>query len=530
MNKASLKILLILLGLSSFAIAPRFQQEKRASSLNPVLLLNNTNLDEFLRYNPKGAQKIFLKMDVKAIIKNANGFIRINQSYDEVDIYGSQIVYHIQNGRILSRDGRISDIEIDSIVPNISMEQAKEIANEQISTKGEIKGSLKILPMKEDNYLVWHLEESSTFSRWHSMVNAHTGEIMMQFQGLTTGTGQLSNGKNVSFKTSKNFFSSRHQLKAKGLHKISTYSTHFDSEDKPVLPGSIGTSPDDKWPDTAMVDAHYYASEFVSLLLNNFERHSFDNNGATIISTVHYAPEEGEAYANAFWNGSQMVYGDGGIILGRTEKDDKVVAPLSGALDVIAHEISHAITEKSSSLIYLNESGALNEAFSDILGTYAEYKIQGDRFDWNIGEDIWDIRNPLTALRYMNDPTRDKSSSDYYPEKFPLCEKLETEEDWLKCMKRDNGGVHLNSGIANLMFYLLSEGGSHPRRKTRIRVRGLGIEKATQYVFKAFTQKLVATSTFHDARMAMIKVAREQRASVFEIQSIQDAWSAVGVN
>jgi vibriolysin len=118
-----------------------------------------------------------------------------------------------------------------------------------------------------------------------------------------------------------------------------------------------------------------------------------------------------------------------------------------------------------------NESGALNEATSDILGEATSF--WAGKGDWKIAANIYTPVTPGDALRYMDDPTRDGRSSDYYPER----------EDGDSCTPtgmNDNCWVHRNSGIANLFFYLLSQGGSHPRQKTTVLVLGIGIEKAQQ--------------------------------------------------
>ena len=111
----------------------------------------------------------------------------------------------------------------------------------------------------------------------------------------------------------------------------------------------------------------------------------------------------------------------------------------------MVHEITHAITEKTSGLIYRGESGALSEAFSDIMATYAEHKLDEKNVDWKIGEDIWTPQVPGDAMRYMDNPTLDGKSRDHYEDRYKGID--------------DSGGIHLNSGIANLAFYLLARRG-----------------------------------------------------------------------
>src|SRR5207248_565890 len=137
-------------------------------------------------------------------------------------------------------------------------------------------------------------------------------------------------------------------------------------------------------------------------------------------------------------------------------------------------------------LTYSNESGAINEAMSDIHGEVIESWQRGNgdvaagvtSDTWKVGEVIWTPNTPGDALRYMNNPTQDGSSADYYPERYTGTS--------------DNGGVHSNSGIANLAFYLLSQGGTHPRSKTTVQVPGIGIAKAAQIFYRANTHYLTA--------------------------------------
>ena len=218
--------------------------------------------------------------------------------------------------------------------------------------------------------------------------------------GSTYGRGKTSLGKNVLFKIKRRKFLKEYSMEVSKGNSRSTYN----AKEQRILPGDISTASFIQWQDSSLVDAHYYAGMFAKLLKKRFKRYSFDNKGTPIVSTVHF----GKDYINAFWNGTQMVYGDGGVIPGRNGSPDMKVAPLAGGFDVVAHEISHAITTTSSNLRYYSESGALNEAFSDIMATYAEYKVQKKNFDWMLGEDIWDTDNADTCLLYTSPSPRDR--------------------------------------------------------------------------------------------------------------------------
>ena len=253
--------------------------------------------------------------------------------------------------------------------------------------------------------------------------------------------------------------------------------------------------------------AHDFAGDTYNCYAALFARDSYNNAGALLRSSVHYSSN----YVNAFWNGSQMVYGDG---------DGVNAIPLDRGFDVVAHELTHAVTENESGLIYANESGALNEANSDTFAAICEsWKdgnvISGDT--WKVGEDVWTPGTAGDALRYMNNPTIDGSSRDYYPERYTG--------------SADNGGVHWNSGIPNLAFYLAVAGGQHPRGRTPgITVAALGMDVTAQIWYRAATQYYQSTTNMAQASAACVQAATD----LFPLdpsvrQSIADAWGAVGV-
>jgi len=258
---------------------------------------------------------------------------------------------------------------------------------------------------------------------------------------------------------------------------------------------------------------------------NYFGRDSYDNKGAPLKASVHAQFSSGSQCSpnNAVWLGypyNQMAYGDG---------DGVTLKNLALALDVTGHELTHAVTGVTSGLVYQSESGALNEAMSDIIGvTVATWKRAGgsaagnpqtlvaDSKTWQVGADAAGTQLAGGALRFMNNPTQDGYSADYYPQRLTGT--------------ADNGGVHGNSGIANLAYYLLSQGGSHPRQKTTTVVTGIGLAKAARIFYTADTSLLTANATFQDARNATAQAAQ----SLFgvcsaEWTSTHRAWDAVGV-
>jgi len=359
-----------------------------------------------------------------------------------------------------------------------------------------------IYPAKNESYLVWLVKENNFDSNWHAIVRADNGAIINAFQGIHTGTGVGVLGDTKPVESTQSGGTYRMSISEGGASRA-TYTSNNGTS----LPGTLMTDSNDNWNATsqrAAVDAHHYAGWTLDFFRDQLGRNSFDGNGAQVRSTVNYSNN----YVNAFWNGSQMVYGDG---------DGSTALALSGGFDVVAHEISHAVTQYTSGLIYQNESGALNEAFSDIMAAAAEYYYQSSQFDWLLGEDIWTPGTSGDALRYMNDPTVDGSSRDHYSSRY--------------VGSADNGGVHWNSGIANLAFQLSVDGGIHPRSgnygNSNINVPSIGMAKAMNIFYQGLTS-LSSSSDFADARSACISAATSLYGTT-EADAIKDAWAAVGV-
>ncbi|HXH95208.1 MAG TPA: M4 family metallopeptidase, partial [Thermoanaerobaculia bacterium] len=266
--------------------------------------------------------------------------------------------------------------------------------------------------------------------------------------------------------------------------------------------------------DTTAQAAYNYAGNVYDYYKNVLGRDSYDNAGATIISSVHYS----SSYNNAFWNGSQMVYGDG---------DGTTFIPLSKALDVDAHELTHAVTERTAALAYSNESGALNEATSDIMGNsceaYSKNAGTPNSNTWKVGEDIYTPNTAGDALRYMNNPTQDGSSKDWYPSRYTGT--------------ADNGGVHSNSGIANLAYYLMVMGGTHPRSMSTVVVPALSatsstsLDMAQRIWYRALTVYMTSSTNFQGARNATAQAAADLYGGTAgsAYNSVQKAWDCVGV-
>ena len=255
--------------------------------------------------------------------------------------------------------------------------------------------------------------------------------------------------------------------------------------------------------DPAADEAYDGAGDTYDLYHDVYGRNSVDDLGLRLDSTVHY----GQNYDNAFWNGRQMVYGDG---------DGQLFNRFTIALDVIGHELTHGVTQYEAGLTYSGQSGALNESMSDVFGSLVKQRKLGqaaDKADWLIGQGLLADGVQGQGLRSMaapgtayNDPALGKD-----PQPARMRDYVNTSSD--------NGGVHINSGIPNHAFYI-----------TAMEIGGYAWEKAGKIWYVALTTFLKRRSTFQTAASATFHVAGTLfGAGSHEQQSVSRAWAAVDI-
>ena len=210
-----------------------------------------------------------------------------------------------------------------------------------------------------------------------------------------------------------------------------------------TLPGRLVRSAGERESgDTAVDEAATGITATLALYSEVFGRDSYDGHGAGVLATVHY----GVDYDNAFWNGAQLVFGDG---------DQKIFGRFTKPIDVLGHELSHALTEKTAGLTYQGQSGALNESISDVFGACMKQRVLGQNAadaDWLVGQGIFLPSVHGTALRSMKEP-----GTAYDDPALGKDPQVATMDDYVDTTD-DNGGVHTNSGIPNKAFYLVASG------------------------------------------------------------------------
>jgi len=344
-------------------------------------------------------------------------------------------------------------------------------------------------------------------SRDYVYVDAHTGKVVHQDaiikHAATNATchTKYSGTKTLKTDSYSGSFRLRDYTRGNGivtldLNGSTDYNTAIDFTDN-----------DNNWiewnnaaQDDAALDAHYGAQATYDYFSEKHNRNSYDNNGAILYSYVHYDT----GYDNAFWDGNRMTYGDG-----------KERFSALSSMDVAAHEIAHALCRSTANLVYANESGALNEGFSDIWAACVEHYAEPNKSTWLIAEDI--MLNG-TALRSMNAP-KSGNPPDTYGGTY-----WHTTSD-------DNGGVHTNSGVLNYWFYLLATGGTGTNDNgDTYNITGIGIDLAAQIAYRTETVYLSQNSNYSSARTFSIQAAEDLfGACSEEVIATTNAWYAVGV-
>lgn len=450
---------------------------------------------------------------------------RYQQYYQQAKVLGGQFTQYIDSS---GSSRALIGFYYPDLQPtnNIGLSRAvvNGIVDRQIGNGGSRQVDLMINPAN-GRFFYW-AETFRPTSRWVLWIDAASGGVVNRYNALAHDCGNLAApcGHGVAYDDGD--ASDIKDLSGLTTQSGSSYllrstdgrqETHDQGSTRRPFLGPVAADSDDSWvllgdespSQPALVDAQYYAFVTDQYLLS---QHGYDwvdqaQSTAGLSSMVIHA-HYNKDYSNAFWNGSYVGIGDG------DQTSYRELTPL----DVVAHEFTHGVTDFTSDLIYQNESGALNEAFSDMIGNSAEFFAEGAGLepgltlqpDWQVGEDL-DLRNDQEAgFRNMANPAEDGDPS-HYDDRY-------TGGD-------DNGGVHINSGIANHWYYLLVNGGQNadPDRASGSNVSGIGLAAAEQIAFLGFIA-LQSDADFCDARAATISVAGSYQSNV------QDAWEEVGVS
>lgn len=285
----------------------------------------------------------------------------------------------------------------------------------------------------------------------------------------------------------------------------------FDAENGSRLPGRLVRSEGQPATgDPATDEAYDGAGSTYDLYWDIYARNSIDGNGLRIDSTVHYQ----RGYDNAFWNGEQMVYGDGDEDL---PPEQRLFNRFTIAIDIIGHELAHGVTQYEANLVYSNQPGALNESMSDVFGSLVKQRALGQtasQADWIIGQGLFTANVNGQGIRSMKAPGT--AYDDPVLGKDPQPAHM---QDY-KSVPYDNGGVHINSGIPNHAFYL-----------TAVEMGGNAWEKAGRIWYVTLRDKLSSRSDFQAAARLTFEAAGELfGAGSLEQQAVRTGWSGVGID
>ncbi|WP_225413323.1 M4 family metallopeptidase [Stigmatella hybrida] len=504
--------------------------------------------------SPPGASLIGPRFDAskaftpRAIERDELGMthVRMDRVHEGVKVFGEQVIGHLDaDGKFAGLTGETSSLPtgLGTTQPKLTEKDALAIAQKQFGGPADRAPQVERVlyqDAKGEYQSAYRVELSNLGGdaqprRMNYLLDANSGKLFESFNQLggierphaqpgtstpkaekpqppappTSGTVDdttLYSGK-VDLATKKNAdgtYSLEDSTRGKGVVTLDAQGK--EEAQNPVAiqdNNNVWGEATDPSRNKAAVDAHYGAQMTYDMLKNVLGRDSLDGKGEKLISNIHI----GKDFVNAYWDGTQMNYGDG---------NGKDAGPLT-TLDIAGHEIAHGLTERTAGLLYRNESGGLNEAFSDIIGTgvewYASQQNQAVQFDWAVGEDAWTPTNgdATDALRYMDDPTKDGYSVDHY-KNYPK----QTE-------------VHGSSGIANNAFYLLANGGTNRTSKATVQ-DGIGMEKGLKIYYRALAHYMTPSTTFAQAREATVKAATDlYGAGSTEAKKVAESWAAVGV-
>lgn len=480
---------------------------------------------------------------VRDVVVDRDGtqHVRYDRTYRQLPVLGGDFVVHLKPDGAFHSANRAtrSKISLASIVPSISAPKAADLAANALRAvnlgetlkKLTAKPQLVVDALHGAPKLAWRTSVVARDSLGNPVsrtviTNARTGAQIDAWDDIETATGDGKSLYSGTVPLRTTLSGSTYQLK--DPTRGNTYTGDAANQSDLCLltticvsraPSTVFTDADNHWGTgtssdraSAAVDAQYGTDVTWDFYKNEFGRNGIADDGKGSYNRVHY----GNKYNNAFWDDSCfcMTYGDG---------DGTTLGPLVG-LDVAGHEMTHGVTSKTAALTYSGESGGLNEATSDILGTLVEWYANNssDPGDYLIGEKVVRSGFGAEALRFMDKPSKDGVSADYWSSSVG---KLD---------------VHYSSGVANHFAYLLAEGSgaktingvsyNSPTSNGKT-VTGIGREKLGRIWYRALTAYMTSSTDYAGARTATLNAAKDlYGAGSPEYGAVGAAWSAVNVN
>lgn len=484
---------------------------------------------------------------------------RLDQFYDGVRIWGADVVRNSDRGVPISIFGVLAPELSVQTRSRLTAETATTAIVEAAGVGASVLGvpELLVFPTDSGEYRLAY-EAVVRMPAQHDVIrliaDAVTGQELLRYSAIKTqsavgtGRGVLGDQKKLSVSRVGASYVTWDQLRPPTIltHDFRGDLQRFKSFELGHLSlttADLASKADNVWTDPAVVDAHAHTGMALDYYYKRFSRNGIDGRNKPVfiltnalsqqaalsVSTLDLLKYATAAYAISEGGLDYLFFGNGlppGFYLDTTGQNSTYYA---GALDVVAHELTHLVVNNSSRLIYRNEAGALNEAFADMMGKGVEffYRPAGSavgQADYTLGKDISRAVRPgaLNGIRSMANPGLFGDPDHYFYRFWRLNDRGQAP---------DNGYVHSNSGIANHAFYLSIEGGTH--RVSRLSVSGVGAtnrEQIERAFFRAFTLLMPANSTFVTARAATTQAARDLYGvgSTAE-RAVDQAWTAVGV-
>lgn len=464
----------------------------------------------------------YYHLKVKSEVKDSTGnHIRYQVTAHGIPVENMTYIAHLRDNRLEKANGNYKILSAGESRPVIDNQTALKIAIAHSKAEeflweipnaigySKPQGELVYIADNDILKLCYKLDlySSKPHLRNYVYVDAISGKVLKVTSRIRKGdaTGTAVTRYNGTRPITTDFYSSSYRLRESGrTGGIETYDLNNDMD---IINAVDFTDNDNLWNTTANMDdaaydVHFGTEKTYDYFLNIHSRHSYDNANGKLISFVHF----GEGFANAFWDGSCMTYGDG---------DGMEFGPLT-SIDVVAHEITHGVTEHSANLEYWYESGALNESFSDIFGVAVDYYANPSTANFYMGDQFDLIHGK--GFRNMANPNEFQNPDTYLG-------------DFWESSSFDNGGVHINSGVQNYWFYLLCEGGTGTNDNgDNFSVQPIGMNKAARIAYRMLTVYLTETSDYEDARYFAIQSATDLYGNCSpEVKNVTDAWFAVGV-
>ena len=436
--------------------------------------------------------------------------IKINQYYNEIKIENAVYILHSKNDKILSANGylyKIKPAKSETLLSERKIVKALKSKRILIDKDNFNITSLtkKYIQNKDSNLVLCYEIPIKEIDKNETIyVNSQSVEIERtiylnnHISVLTEVETNYSGKQKIQTDFSKGVYTLLDSTRGKGIETLSLENSKDTSNFKQIADSSNTWSKFKNSIDKSVLDVHFGATATYDYFLKVHNRNSLDNKGYKLRNLVHY----GQNFVNAYWDGSKMIFGDG----------DSKIGPLV-SLDIIGHEITHGLTSHTAKLLLENESGALNESFSDIFGVVIDFYTRPDKANWTVAEEV----SPL--IRSLEDPSINNDPDTYLG------------VNWKPIGGADFGGIHSNNGVQNHWFYRLVNGGSGINDlKDTFKVEGIGIDKAAQIVYRNLVYYLTPQSNFNDARIGSIQAATDLFGSCSkEVEAVSNAWYAVGV-